>query len=92
MPTDGERLATLEEIARDFERDMADLNAEVERHRARLHNLEGIAGTFVNLQKEARRKEEAQYRRLGARIQLLSIVVALAAVVAPIVTALAIGR
>lgn len=92
MRPDGERLATLEEQVRDFERDMGVVTTELGSHRRRLHDLEGIAGTFVNLQKEARRKEAEQYQRLGVRIQILSVVVALAAIVAPIITVIALGK
>lgn len=92
MPSEGERLATLEEQVRDFERDMGVVTQELGSHRKRLHNLEGIAGAFVNTQKENRRKEEAQYRRLGTRIQVLTIVIAVAAIVVPVVTAIATGR
>jgi hypothetical protein len=53
-----------------FEDDVTALNLEVGRHRDRLHKLEGIAGAFVDMQRENRRQEETQYRRLGNRIGL----------------------
>jgi hypothetical protein len=68
VPTDGERLATLEQQMRDFGKDVSELTAEMGRARGRLHDLEGIVGTFVSVQQENRRQEKLQYQKLGNRI------------------------
>jgi len=44
----------------------------------------------MDTQQVNRQREAQQYRRLGVQIQVLTVVVALAAIVAPIVTALTI--
>lgn len=84
MATEGERLATLEAVLREIRDDVDELRDEWQRARARLHNLEGISNTFLAWQKDAREKEAAQYRRLGLWIGVLSVVVALATIVEPL--------
>jgi uncharacterized protein YlxW (UPF0749 family) len=88
MATEGERLATLETLLWEVRDDVADVKDEVKAARERLHKLEGTSSAFLNWQKDAREKERQQYQRLGRRIQVLSIIVALAAVVAPIASVL----
>jgi hypothetical protein len=51
-----------------------------------------MIGQWVSIQKENRRQEERQYRRLGNHIQLALLLVACIAVVAPILTTLISGR
>ena len=67
------------------------MESESDRTRVRLHNLEGIAATFLDQQKAARDREEKQYRRLELRIQALTVVIAVAAVAVPIVLAVLSG-
>jgi hypothetical protein len=92
VAAEGERLATVEAVLRELRRDMTELKEETQRTRVRLHNVEGIAGAFVDAQRENRRKEAEQYQRLGFRIQVLTVVVGLAAVLAPIASVLLIGK
>ena len=92
MPTDVERLATVEAVLLTVRDDVRDVKEEVERARSRLHKLEGISSSFLSWQQEARRSEKEQYRRLGLRIQWLTVTVGIAAVIAPIVSVLLIGR
>jgi hypothetical protein len=92
VPADGERLATIEQQIRDIRDDVASLTAETLRTRGRLHDLEGMIGQWVSIQKENRRQEDRQYRRLGNHIQLALLLVACVAVLAPILTALISGR
>ena len=80
----------MEERVEGVREDLAALLAEVQRNRKRLHDLEGIAQAFMDTQQVNRQREAQQYRRLGVQIQVLTVVVALAAIVAPIVTALTI--
>lgn len=67
---------------------MADLRAVHQR----LHALEGIAGKFVDAQKSARAKEDRQYKRLTHAIAFLAVVVAVAAIVVPLVVSHLIGQ
>ena len=92
MTAEGERIAKLEEQVRGVRRDIGELVAESTRARKRLHDLEGVAQAFMDAQAVNRRQEERQYQRLGIRIQVLTIVVGMAAVVAPIVTVLLTGK
>lgn len=69
-------------------RDVNELADEVKRNRTRLHNLEGFAAAYLDQQRANRRGEERQYRRLEVRVQVLTLVVGLAAVVSPILVAL----
>jgi len=76
VPTDGERLATLEEQVRDFREDMHDLTSEVRGVRTRVHNLEGVTATFVGIQQANREAEARQYRRLGSRVSIAGMFIA----------------
>jgi len=71
---------------------MTELVAEQLRHRTRLHNLEGICASFIDQQRENRRGEARQYRRLEVRMQVLTIAVAIGAIFAPIVVAVLTGK
>ena len=92
MATEGERLATLETLLWEVRDDVADVKGEVKAARDRLHKLEGTSSAFLNWQKDAREKERAQYHRLGVRIQVLTVVVGLAAVLVPLITVFVTGR
>lgn len=93
MPeSEGARLARLEERVDGVREDMLDVVQEQLRHRTRLHNLEGICAAFVDQQRENRRSEVRQYRRLEVRMQVLTIAVAIGAIFAPIVVALFSGK
>ena len=70
MPTEGERLAALEVTVNEQGKDIASLSAQVERSRTRLHNLEGFAQGVLDIQRENRRKEEVQYRRVANAIAI----------------------
>jgi hypothetical protein len=92
VPTDGERLATVEAVLQDLRSDVTELRDESLRARARLHNLEGIAGAFLDMQKTNRRAEERQYRKLGVKIQVAGLLLTLAAIVSPILAVLLAGK
>lgn len=72
--------------------EVSELAEEGKRTRTRLHNLEGFAAAYLDQQRENRRGEERQYRRLELRLQVLTIVVAFAAIVVPLLVALATGK
>ena len=93
MPdSEGARIARLEERVAGVREDMTELVAEQQRHRIRLHNLEGICSAFVDQQRENRRSEANQYRRLELRLQVLTVVIAIAAIATPIVIAIVTGK
>jgi hypothetical protein len=70
VPSDGERLARLEEKVDGLVADIADLCREELRSRGRLHDLEGFAAAYLETQKVHRRAEDRQYRRLANAIAL----------------------
>lgn len=70
MPDQGERLAALEVTVTEQGKDIAALSAQVERSRTRLHNLEGFAQGVLDIQRENRRREEIQYRRVANAIAI----------------------
>jgi hypothetical protein len=92
VPTDGERLATVEAVLSELRDDVTELRKESLRSRTRLHNLEGVAGAFLDMQKQNRRREAEQYQRLGVRIQLAGLALTLAAILSPIIAVLLVGR
>ncbi len=57
MATEGERLATVEAILREVRDDVTEIKQDVAGARKRLHNLEGVSGSFLSWQKDAREKE-----------------------------------
>ena len=83
MPTEGERLASVEQQIIDLRGDIADRKSEEERTRKRLHDIEGIMGLLVDQQKRNREQEATQYRRMELRLQVLTIVIAFAALAEP---------
>ena len=62
------------------------MQAEVERARNRLHNLEGITQMFVDAQKVNRLREEQQYRRLGNLVGVGGLLLSLALLLISAVT------
>lgn len=66
--------------------DVAELTAEMGRTRTRLHNLEGFAAAYLDMQRENRRQEDRQYRRMEVRLQVMTVVLGLAAVVFPLIS------
>lgn len=65
---------------------------EQRRTRDRLHNLEGFAAAYLSVQRENRRSEDRQYRRLELRVQVLTVVIAVGAIVVPLAVAFATGK
>ena len=77
----------MEAVLLEIRGDIADLKNEAARTRDRLHNLEGIASAFVNMQHENRRQEDRQYRKLGTRIGWAGLLLTSAVVLEPIIRA-----
>jgi hypothetical protein len=92
VPTDGERLATVEAVLSELRDDVTELRNESLRSRTRLHDLEGVAGAFVDMQTQNRRREAEQYQRLGIRIQWAGIALGIGAILSPILIALLLGK
>ena len=84
MPEDGERIARLEQQIVALSDDIDDRKHEEERTRDRLHKVEGLLGMLVDQQKQARRAEADQYRRLELRMQVLTLAIAAAAALEPL--------
>lgn len=83
-PTDGERLATVEQVLLDLRGDAVDAKQEQARTRERLHALEATVRGLVlandNEQATTRRRQQ----RIELRLQVLTIVIAVAAILVPI--------
>lgn len=83
MPEERERIAALEQQIIDLRGDIADRKHEEERTRDRLHKVEGLLGMLVDQAKQNRQHEANQYRRMELRLQALTVVIALAAILEP---------
>jgi uncharacterized coiled-coil DUF342 family protein len=92
MNTPDERLARLEEQIRGVREDITELVQEANKARTRLHQLEGLTASFVDIQKENRRRESEQYQRLGVRIQIAGLLLTAAAILSPILVILLAGK
>lgn len=75
MTTEGERLATVEAVLLELRADVGDLKQEQLNTRNRLHKLEGISALFMETQRENRRKEAEQYKRLTSHLQVIALVI-----------------
>lgn len=67
------------------------MRGESLRTRARLHDLEGIASTLVDQEKTRIRVTREQQDAMKARLQVLTVVIAFAALLEPFLYHLAIG-
>lgn len=83
MPTDGERIATLEEAVRNVVRDVADLDAQTDRTRKRLHDLEGLTGALVEVNRQRELAATKRQRRTEIRVEILTVVVVVATFAEP---------
>ena len=89
---EGVSVEVLAERIEGVRRDVNELAEETKRNRTRLHNLEGFAAAYLDQQRENRRGEERQYRRLEMRLQVLTAVIAFSAIVVPLLVAFATGK
>src|SRR5207249_854920 len=83
-PIEGERLAVIEQMIRDLREDIDAMKTEQVRTRDRLHKLEG---TTAGLVQEARTRsvlQEESSRSVMVRLQVLTVVVAVAALGEPL--------
>lgn len=84
MPTDRERITRLEERWRDLRQDVADLRQENARSRDRLHKLEGTQALLVDDKQRRDQAVKQGQRRLEVRISVLTVAVAVAALLEPL--------
>ena len=92
MPTSDERLAAIEAMMFQVQDDVREIKTEALRLRDRIHKLESTTIAFVQTQKDNRRREEEQYKRLGLRIQWAGIALAIALGAVPILLVILTGR
>ena len=71
---------------RDLREDVKAMRDQIERSRTRLHNLEGFAQAYLDIQKTNRRQEDRQYRRMANKIALGGLAMAAAMVLLSVVT------
>jgi hypothetical protein len=88
VPSDGERLATIEQVLKDVRDDIHDVREEQKEDHHRLRNVEEATTQLVGEHKRTQERRELEMRRLGVRIQWLTLVVALASFGAGIAIAL----
>ena len=81
MRTDGERLATIEQVLQDLRGDVGDVRAEQERTRGRLHKLESTMQGLTILQRERIEQQDRLFKTLGLRLKWLSFAISLAGVI-----------
>jgi hypothetical protein len=85
VATEGERIATVEQIARDIRDDQRAFGVEQERARKRLHELEStVQGLVIAASADAQLTRRRQ-RALEIRLQILTVVIALAAIFEPFI-------
>lgn len=60
----------MEEQIKAVQGDVTELVAETNRSRTRLHNLEGFAQAYLDVQRQHRRAEQRQYQRLATAINV----------------------
>ena len=87
-PSEGERLAVVETEVRGLRDDVQALTVEQERTRQRLHSLESTTQGLVKMSAGRAQQAAAQAARTQRWVQILTLVVAIAAVVVSIVVGL----
>jgi hypothetical protein len=88
LPTDPERLATIEQVLRDIRDDLRDLRAEQKADHHRLRAVEHSVVLLVDEQKQTRDRRDYQLRRLGVKVQWLTLAVAAGSFALGVVVAL----
>ena len=91
MAIDGERVARLEALFGELRGDVQELKAEEGRTRTRLHGVEGLLSTLVEQEKVRIKVTRESQQKMRGRLQLLTVVVALAALLEPFLYHVAIG-
>ena len=86
------RLGRNEEAIRNLRDDVRERVDEERRTRERLHKLEGLVATLVDVQKQAKANVDQRQHRIELRLQILTVVIGLAAVLSPIVAIFIAGK
>jgi hypothetical protein len=76
--SDETRLATIEQILRDYGNDLQELRKDARDDHHRLRTVEAAVLQMTTMQTAAREAEAAQYKRLELRVQWLSLAIAFA--------------
>jgi len=84
MPTEAERLATMEEAIRSLRDDVHTLSTETTRTRDRLHKLESTTAALVQLNEARAADAERISRKTQTLISACSLVLAILVVLAPL--------
>jgi hypothetical protein len=87
MSAEDVRVAVLETKLDNLGADVRELTAETGRTRKRLHDLEGLTAALVNVNKERVRDERDRDRRNLRRLNLIAVLVSVAAVASPLIVA-----
>ena len=85
MATDGERITMLEATLSGLRDDVREVKEETLRTRRRLHNLEGISGALVDVNRRRQEEDERRERKYTNRLNLLMVLATFAAVISPVV-------
>lgn len=80
-----ERVARNEQAISDLRADIVEIRSAQRDDHHRLRDIEAAVNLLVESQKQARRAEETQYRRIELRLQALTAAVAFAGAIFPIV-------
>jgi hypothetical protein len=80
---DGVSNDVLAERIADLRGDVAELSDEMHRSRTRLHNVEGLTGALVSMDKARQREARERQHRIELRLQILAALVAVAALAEP---------
>lgn len=75
-PSDAERLATIEQVLRDVRDDVHGLGELRKEDHHRLRAVETAAGLLLEDQKQATLRRDYELRRLGVKVQWLTLIVA----------------
>lgn len=84
----GERLSRVEERLNDLRSDYAEHLRKADERSDRVREVEAVLRLLVEAQKEARRQEDTQYRRLVVSIQRAGLAIACSGVLVSIVAVL----
>jgi len=87
-PTEPERLATIEQVLRDIREDVHELHEEQRRDHHRLRAVEGSVALLVDEQAKARDRRDYEMRRLGIKVQWMTLGVAFGSFALGVVVAL----
>lgn len=88
MQTDAERIATLEQVARDLRDNLEDVRRMQREDHHRLRAVEAAVALLVDSSNDARQTLAVRQRSLEVRLQVLTVIVAVAALGIPVIYAL----